>query len=214
MRGWGVAVLEASPGGRPHAAGDECHSVVAEDWLSSGAICGTAFRRAIPRKWRLGGDLGRATYATKWVGKPAPGRRFLGSQSKKGYDACIRLGKEPQDPRSGRHEGLSAAIQDTLAGLVLDKSRRHFPWFELISMTAPTTPRKVDAGSKGAAAVHGVRQAQDDMKDFVVPPRRWGGRAHLCPGSGVTGVSPRMSRGHLAYLRFYLLSGGSPDRRS
>jgi transposase len=69
----------------------------------------------------------------------------------------------------------SAAIQDRDgAGLVLDKVRRRFPWLELIWADGGYNAWQVDAA---VAKVPRLRLAivkrSDDMKGFVVLPRRW-----------------------------------------
>jgi transposase len=69
----------------------------------------------------------------------------------------------------------SAAIQDRDgAGLVLDKVRRRFPWLELIWADGGHNAWRVDAA---VAKVPRLRLAtvkrSDDMKGFVVLPRRW-----------------------------------------
>lgn len=69
----------------------------------------------------------------------------------------------------------SAAIQDRDgAGLVLDKIRRRFPWLELIWADAGYKAWQVD---KAVAKVPRLRleavKRSDDIKGFVVLPRRW-----------------------------------------
>ena len=69
----------------------------------------------------------------------------------------------------------SAAIQDRDgAGLVLDKIRRRFPWLELIWADGGYNAWQVDAA---VAKVPRLRLAivkrSDDVKGFVVLPRRW-----------------------------------------
>ena len=69
----------------------------------------------------------------------------------------------------------SAKIQDRDgAGLVLDKIRRCFPWLELIWADGGYNAWQVDAG---VAKVPPLRleivKRSDDMKGFVVLPRRW-----------------------------------------
>jgi hypothetical protein len=66
-----------------------------------------------------------------------------------------------------------------------------------------------------------IVKRSDDMKGFVVLPRRWWSSAP-CPGSSETGVSPRISKnlvetlGIFRYARFHpaLPSGGLPGRSS
>jgi transposase len=69
----------------------------------------------------------------------------------------------------------SAAIQDRDgAGLVLDKIRRRFPWLELIWADGGYNAWQVDAA---VAKVPRLRlvivKRSDDVKGFVVLPRRW-----------------------------------------
>lgn len=69
----------------------------------------------------------------------------------------------------------SAGIQDRDgAALVIDRIRRRFPWLELIWADAIYNARQVDAA---VAKVPYLRieivRRTDDMKVFVVLPRRW-----------------------------------------
>ena len=69
----------------------------------------------------------------------------------------------------------SAAIQDRDgAGLVLDKIRRRFPWLELVWADGGYNAWQVDAA---VAKVPRLRlkivKRGDDIKGFVVLPRRW-----------------------------------------
>jgi len=69
----------------------------------------------------------------------------------------------------------SAGIQDRDgAGLVLDKIRKRFPWLELLWADSGYNARQVDAA---VAANHPLRieivKRSDDMKGFVLLPRRW-----------------------------------------
>ena len=69
----------------------------------------------------------------------------------------------------------SAAIQDRNgAALVLEKIRTRFPWLELIWADSAYNARQVDAV---IATQPGLRieidKRSDDMKGFVVLPRRW-----------------------------------------
>jgi transposase len=69
----------------------------------------------------------------------------------------------------------SAAIQDRDgAGLVLDKIRRRFPWLELVWADGGYNAWQVDAA---VAKVPPLRleivKRSDDVKGFVVLPRRW-----------------------------------------
>ena len=89
----------------------------------------------------------------------------------------------------------SAAIQDRdTAALVLDKIHTRFPWLELIWADSGYNAWQVDAA---VAKVPRLRleivKRSDDLKGFVVLPRRWVVE-RTSPGSGATGVSPRISR--------------------
>jgi len=69
----------------------------------------------------------------------------------------------------------SAAIQDRDgAGLVLDKIRRRFPWLELVWTDGGYNAWQVDvAVAKGPLLRMEIVKRSDDMKGFVVLPRRW-----------------------------------------
>jgi putative transposase len=69
----------------------------------------------------------------------------------------------------------SAAIQDRdRAGLVLDKIRRRFPWLELVWADGGYNARQVDAAvAKMSRLRLEIVKPRDDMKGFVVLPRRW-----------------------------------------
>jgi transposase len=69
----------------------------------------------------------------------------------------------------------SAATQDRDgAGLVLDKMRRRFPWLELISADGGYNAGQVGAAVAGVPVLRmEIVKRSDDMKSFVVLPRRW-----------------------------------------
>ena len=69
----------------------------------------------------------------------------------------------------------SAAIQDRDgAGLVLDKIRRRFPWLELVWADGGYNTWQVDAAvAKVPLLRMEIVKRSDDMKGFVVLPRRW-----------------------------------------
>ena len=69
----------------------------------------------------------------------------------------------------------SAAIQDRDgAGLVLDKIRRRFPWLELIWADGGYNARQVEAAvTKVPVLRMEIVKRSDDMKGFIVLPRRW-----------------------------------------
>jgi transposase len=104
-----------------------------------------------------------------------------GTDNQMGYDA----GKQVKGRKIHAlvdSEGLpmrvvvhSAAIQDRDgAGLVLDKIRRRFPWLELIWADGGYNAWQVDAAvAKVPALRMEIVKRSDDMKGFVVLPRRW-----------------------------------------
>ena len=69
----------------------------------------------------------------------------------------------------------SAATQDRDgAGLVLDKIRRRFPWLQLIWADGGYNAWQVDAAvAKGARLRLAIVKRNEDVKGFVVLPRRW-----------------------------------------
>jgi transposase len=69
----------------------------------------------------------------------------------------------------------SAAIQHRdAAGLALDKFRRRFPWLELIWADVGYNAWQVNAAVAKVPRLRlAVVKQSDDMKDFVVLPRRW-----------------------------------------
>ena len=69
----------------------------------------------------------------------------------------------------------SAAVQDRDgAGLVLDKIRRRFPWLELVWADGGYNARQVEtAVAKVPVLRMEIVKRSDDMKGFVVLPRRW-----------------------------------------
>jgi transposase len=109
------------------------------------------------------------------------GRKGGGNDGQVGYDAGKRI-KGRKIHALVDSEGLpmrvvvhSAEIQDRDgAGLVLDKIRRRFPWLELIWADGGYNAWQVDAA---VAKVPRLRleivKRSDDIKGFVVLPRRW-----------------------------------------
>jgi transposase len=69
----------------------------------------------------------------------------------------------------------SAGIQDRDGGaLVLDKIRQRFPWLELVWADAGYNAHQVkEVVAKSPGLRLQVVKRTDDMKDFVVLPRRW-----------------------------------------
>jgi hypothetical protein len=79
--------------------------------------------------------------------------------------------------------------------LALDKIRRRFPWLELIWADSGYNAWQVDAAVAKVPLLRlEIVKRSDDMKGFVVLPRRWGGRVHLLPVRPQPSVSPRTSR--------------------
>ena len=69
----------------------------------------------------------------------------------------------------------SAGMQDRDgAGVVLDKIRQRFPWLELVWADSGYNARQVkDAVAKVPGLRIQIVKRSDDMKGFVVLPRRW-----------------------------------------
>jgi transposase len=69
----------------------------------------------------------------------------------------------------------SAAIQDRDgAALVLDKIRQRFPWLELVWADGGYNAHQVtDAAAKSPGLRVQIVKRTDDVKGFVVLPRRW-----------------------------------------
>ena len=69
----------------------------------------------------------------------------------------------------------SAEIQDRDgAGLVLDKIRRRFPWLELIWVDGGYNAWQIDAPVAKVLRLRlEIVKRSDDIKGFVVLPRRW-----------------------------------------
>ena len=69
----------------------------------------------------------------------------------------------------------SAEIQDRDgAGLILDRIRRRFPWLELIWADGGYNAWQVDAAVAKVPRLHlEIVKRSDDIKGFVVLPRRW-----------------------------------------
>lgn len=98
-----------------------------------------------------------------------------------GYDAGKRL-KGRKLHALVDTEGLplrvvvhSAGMQDRDgAALVLDKIRRRFPWLELVWADGGYNARQVDAALVKVPVLRmEIVKRSDDMKGFVVLPRRW-----------------------------------------
>ena len=69
----------------------------------------------------------------------------------------------------------SAGMQDRDgAGLVLDRIRQRFPWLELVWADGGYNARQVDAAvAKVPTLRMEIVKRSDDVKGFVVLPRRW-----------------------------------------
>ena len=109
------------------------------------------------------------------------GRKGGGNDGQVGYDAGKRV-KGRKIHALVDSEGLpmrvvvhSAAIQDRDgAGLVLDKIRRRFPWLELIWADGGYNAWQVDAALPKVPLLRmEIVKKSDDVKGFVVLPRRW-----------------------------------------
>jgi hypothetical protein len=91
----------------------------------------------------------------------------------------------------------SVAIQDRDgAGLVLDKVRRRFPWLELIWADGGYNAWQVDAAAAKVSLLRlAIVKRSDDMKGFVVLPRRWvverTGLHPACPQAALPGRKSR-----------------------
>src|SRR5205823_6820237 len=108
-------------------------------------------------------------------------RKRGGKDNQVGYDAGKKV-KGRKIHALFHTEGLpmrvvvhSAAIQDRDgAGLVLDKIRRRFPWLELVWADGGYNAWQVDAAvAKVPLLRMEIVKRSDDMKGFVVLPRRW-----------------------------------------
>ena len=163
----------------------------------------------------MGGDLGRAAYGLARADGPGSqplgggARQPVGQIGRKGGGRDSHLGYDTRKQVKGRKihalvdsKGLpmrvvvhSAAIQDRDgAGLVLDKIRRRFPWLELIWADGGYNARQVDAAVAKVSRLRlEIVKRRDDMKGFVVLPRRWVVERTF-PDSAAIGVSPRTSR--------------------
>jgi transposase len=69
----------------------------------------------------------------------------------------------------------SAGVQDRDgAALVLDKIRNSFPWLELLWADGGYNAHQVDAAVAEVPSLRiGIIKRSDDMKGFVLLPRRW-----------------------------------------
>ena len=148
---------------------------------------------------RLGAHLGRASYGAARSARPRGqpdccdhrqpvaesggkgGAASRGEEDAVGYDAAKKV--------KGRKlhalvdvEGLplrvivhSAGIQDRDgAALVLDKIRQRFPWLELVWADSGYNAHQVkDAVARSPGLRLEIVKRTDDIKGFVVLPRRW-----------------------------------------
>jgi transposase len=87
--------------------------------------------------------------------------------------AKVVLGGRARVPDEQRRQ---VQLQDSRDGaaLVLDKIRIRFPWFELVWADSGYHARQVDAAVAIVPALRlEIVKRSDDMKGFVVLPRRW-----------------------------------------
>src|SRR3989442_10526084 len=161
----------------------------------STALDGLQHFPQVPARWDMGGGLGRAARGVARAdgsrGQPV-GRRPRQSMAEvggKGGGKDDAVGYDAGKKVKGRKihalvdtEGLpmrvvvhSAAIQDRDgAGLVLDKIRQRFPWLELIWADGGYNAWQVEAAVAKVAVLRvEIVKRSDDMKGFVVLPRRW-----------------------------------------
>ncbi len=132
---------------------------------------------ALRRRWARGQPVGRRSRQP--IGEI--GGKGGGKDNQVGYDAGKKV-KGRKIHALVDTEGLpmrvivhSAAIQDRDgAGLVLDKIRQRFPWLELIWADGGCNAWQVDAAvAKVPLLRMEIVKRSDDMKGFVVLPRRW-----------------------------------------
>jgi putative transposase len=95
---------------------------------------------------------------------------------------CRKEAERPQAPCPRRHRGSvarvvvhSAGIQDRDgAALVLDKIRGRFPWLELVWADGGYNAHQVETVVATVPVLRmEIVKRSDDMKGFVVLPRRW-----------------------------------------
>ena len=161
----------------------------------SAALDGLQHLSQVPTRGNMGGDLGRGARGV--AGTDGPRGQPLGRRSRqpiaeiggKGGGKDDAVGYDAGKKVKGRKihalvdtEGLpmrvvvhSAAVQDRDgAGLVLDKIRRRFPWLELIWADGGYNARQVEAAvAKVPVLRMEIVKRSDDMKGFIVLPRRW-----------------------------------------
>ena len=161
----------------------------------SAALDGLQYLPQVPEGRRVGGHLGRAAHgfarATRARGEPHGGRHRQpdaeGGGKRGGFDG--EVGYDAGKKVKGRKihalvdtEGLplravvhSAGIQDRDgAGLVLDKIRNRFPWLELVWADNGYNAWQVEAAVAKVPVLRlEIVKRSDDLKGFVVLPRRW-----------------------------------------
>ena len=160
----------------------------------SAALDGLQYFPQVPEGRRVGGYLGRAAHgfarATRARGEPHGGRHRQpdaeGGGKRGGFDGEVgyAAGKKVKGrkihalvdteglPRAVVH---SAGIQDRDgAGLVLDKIRNRFPWLELVWADNGYNAWQVEAAVAKVPVLRlEIVKRSDDLKGFVVLPRRW-----------------------------------------
>ncbi len=161
----------------------------------SAALDGLQYFPQVPEGRRVGGHLGRAAHdfarATRARGEPhgschrqpdaEGGGKGGGFDGEVGYDAGKKV-KGRKIHALVDTEGLplraivhSAGIQDRDgAALVLDKIRNRFPWLELVWADNGYNAWQVEAAVAKVPVLRlEIVKRGDDLKGFVVLPRRW-----------------------------------------
>src|SRR5271167_2735428 len=165
----------------------------------SSALDGLQHLPPVSARRRMGAHLGRASYGAARSARPRGqpdrrdhrqpvaergGKRGAASRDEKdavGYDAGKKV-KGRKVHALVDVEGLplrvivhSAGIQDRDgAALVLDKIRKRFPWLELVWADAGYNAYQVKAAVVRSPGLRlEIVKRTDDIKGFVVLPRRW-----------------------------------------
>ena len=136
--------------------------------------CRVSFRRA--RRCRAISTVGATTAPGNgsmrgWWPGPATSRA-----ERRHPASALSTAKACRRPQAAARAGLTPASASSRdgAGLVLDKIRRRFPWLELIWADGGYNAWQVDAAvAKVPLLRMEIVKRSDDMKGFVVLPRRW-----------------------------------------